>query len=108
MKARQPELRAIPQFDAGRWKLRLERVPLPAGKQSTMSTDFDSAAQPRIEETECDTLVPVRNVAQQTVNHEHPIERVVGGAGATGASDSKPIRSMRFLAVSTPDTFTVG
>jgi hypothetical protein len=27
MKARQPEFRAIPQFDAGRWKLRLERVP---------------------------------------------------------------------------------
>jgi hypothetical protein len=28
MKARQPELRGIPQFDSGRWKLRLERVPL--------------------------------------------------------------------------------
>ena len=28
MKARQPELRAIPQFDCGRWKLRLERVPV--------------------------------------------------------------------------------
>jgi len=27
MKTRQPELRAIPQFDGGRWKLRLERIP---------------------------------------------------------------------------------
>ena len=26
MKTRQPQLRAIPQFDSGRWKLRLERV----------------------------------------------------------------------------------
>jgi hypothetical protein len=26
MKTWQPELRAIPQFDCGRWKLRLERV----------------------------------------------------------------------------------
>src|SRR6266446_6537898 len=33
MKARQLELRAIPQFDSGRWKLRLERVPISAGKQ---------------------------------------------------------------------------
>jgi len=27
MKTRQPELRGIPQFDSGRWKLRLERIP---------------------------------------------------------------------------------
>jgi hypothetical protein len=33
MKARQPEFRAIPQFDSGRWKLRLERVPISADKQ---------------------------------------------------------------------------
>ena len=33
MKARQPELRAIPQFDCGRWKLRLERVPISDDKQ---------------------------------------------------------------------------
>jgi hypothetical protein len=33
MKTRQPEVRAIPQFDSGRWKLRLERVPISAGKQ---------------------------------------------------------------------------
>ena len=30
MKARQPELMAIPQFDSGRWKLRLERLPASA------------------------------------------------------------------------------
>ena len=34
MKARQPELRGIPQFDCGRWKLRLERVPVLTDKQS--------------------------------------------------------------------------
>src|ERR1700751_3235845 len=33
MKAPQPELRAIPQFDCGRWKLRLERVPVSANRQ---------------------------------------------------------------------------
>ncbi|HJW38513.1 MAG TPA: hypothetical protein VJ420_07855 [Candidatus Udaeobacter sp.] len=35
MKARQPELRGIPQFDSGRWKLRLERVPSSTDKQFT-------------------------------------------------------------------------
>ena len=34
MKARQPELRGIPQFDSGRWKLRLERIPVTTDKQS--------------------------------------------------------------------------
>ena len=34
MKTSQTELIATPQFDSGRWKLRLERVPLSAGKQS--------------------------------------------------------------------------
>jgi hypothetical protein len=31
----QAELIAIPQFDSGRWKLRLERVPASADKQFT-------------------------------------------------------------------------
>ena len=35
MKTRQPELRAIPQFDSGRWKLRLERVPVHPRKHTT-------------------------------------------------------------------------
>jgi hypothetical protein len=34
MKARQPEFRGIPQFDSGRWKLRLELVPFSTDKQS--------------------------------------------------------------------------
>jgi hypothetical protein len=34
MKTAQPELRGIPQFDSGRWKLRLERVPFSAEKQT--------------------------------------------------------------------------
>ena len=33
MKTSQIELIATPQFDAGRWKLRLERAPLSADKQ---------------------------------------------------------------------------
>ena len=37
MKARQPELRGIPQFDSGRWKLRLERVPFSTVSNLTMS-----------------------------------------------------------------------
>jgi len=50
MKARQPELRAIPQFDSGRWKLRLERVPVDPVNETTMGMDFDSAAQARVNE----------------------------------------------------------
>jgi hypothetical protein len=38
MTAQQPELRGIPQFDSGRWKLRLERVPTSAEKQSNESS----------------------------------------------------------------------
>jgi hypothetical protein len=34
MKTSQPELIATPQFDSGRWKLRLERVPVAADKKS--------------------------------------------------------------------------
>ena len=34
MKTSQPELIATPQFDSGRWKLRLERVPILVEKQS--------------------------------------------------------------------------
>jgi hypothetical protein len=33
MKTSHPELIATPQFDSGRWKLRLERVPIPVDKQ---------------------------------------------------------------------------
>jgi hypothetical protein len=49
MKARQPELRAIPQFDSGRWKLRLERVPFSTDKQSddqhTDECGFEAASR---------------------------------------------------------------
>ena len=34
MKTAQIELIATPQFDSGRWKLRLERVPISATEQS--------------------------------------------------------------------------
>jgi len=48
MKARQRELRGIPQFDSGRWKLRLERVPVDPDNETTMGMDVDSAAQIRL------------------------------------------------------------
>jgi hypothetical protein len=51
MKARQLELRGIPQFDSGRWKLRLERLPVDPVKETTMGTGFDSAAQAGVNET---------------------------------------------------------
>jgi hypothetical protein len=51
MKTRQPELRAIPQFDSGRWKLRLERVPVHLDNENYDGMDFDSAAQARVNET---------------------------------------------------------
>ena len=61
MKARQPELKAIPQFDSGRWKLRLERVPVDPDNETTMGVDFDSGAQTRVNETNEGTLLPVTN-----------------------------------------------
>ncbi len=51
MKARHPELRAIPQFDCGRWKLRLEVVPVAPVNDTTMSLNVDSAAQAKVNET---------------------------------------------------------
>jgi hypothetical protein len=51
MKARQPELRAIPQFDSGRWKLRLERVPVDPCRTNR--------AAPAISETGANNSKPV-------------------------------------------------
>jgi len=49
MKARQPELRGVPQFDSGRWKLRLEVVPVARVNETTMGIDVDSAAQTKLD-----------------------------------------------------------
>jgi len=51
MKTGKVEFRAIPQFDSGRWKLRLERVPVDPDNETTMGMDFDSPAQARVNET---------------------------------------------------------
>jgi hypothetical protein len=51
MKARQPEWRATLQFDSGRWKLRLERVPVDADNETTMGVDFNSVTEARVNET---------------------------------------------------------
>jgi hypothetical protein len=36
---------ATPQFDSGRWKLRLDFAPLNIAKQTTASTAFDPTAR---------------------------------------------------------------
>jgi hypothetical protein len=51
MKTSQAELSGKPQFDSGRWKLRLERVPVHPDNETTMGMDFDSAAQASVNET---------------------------------------------------------
>ena len=51
MKAGQLELRGIPQFDSGRWKLRLERVPVDPDNETTMGMHFDPAEQASVNET---------------------------------------------------------
>ena len=51
MKASHAQLIATPQFDSGRWKLRLERVPVDPDNETTMGMDSDSGVQARINET---------------------------------------------------------
>jgi hypothetical protein len=57
MRAQQPELRGIPQFDSGRWKLRLERAPVAPDNETTMGVDFDSPAQASV--NEINFLLPI-------------------------------------------------
>jgi hypothetical protein len=75
MKAGQPELRGIPQFDSGRWKLRLERVPVDPDNETTMGVDFVSAAQARVNETNetRSSLLPIESAGAK---HKHPVERI--------------------------------
>jgi hypothetical protein len=51
MKTRQLELRGIPQFDSGRWKLRLERVPVDPDNETMTGMEFDSVTQARVDKT---------------------------------------------------------
>jgi hypothetical protein len=51
MKARQLNLRGIPQFDSGRWKLRLERVPVDPDNETVTCMEFDPAAQAKLDKT---------------------------------------------------------
>jgi hypothetical protein len=82
MKARQLELRGIPQFDSGRWKLRLERVPVHPDNETTMGVDFDSAAQAR-------STRPMRHIGScyqasaADANEKHPVERIVIDPGSS-------------------------
>jgi hypothetical protein len=93
MKARQLELRAIPQFDSGRWKLRLERVPLDPDNEATMDMEFDSAAQSRVSETNEAHGSHHRSTAADA-NDKHPVERI--GRRQRLAKQAPTIRS-RYL-----------
>ena len=92
MKARHPELRAIPQFDSGRWKLRLERVSVSPDNETTMGLDVDSAAQVKVNETNGThwSLLPIERGRRERqtfcrTNREAP------AISETGANNSKPI-----------------
>jgi hypothetical protein len=75
MKTRQPELRAIPQFDSGRWKLRLEVVLIDRDNETTIGMDFESAPEPG-------STTPMRHIrscyqsSAADANDKHPLERI--------------------------------
>jgi hypothetical protein len=48
MKTQQPELTAIPQFDSGRWKVRLEFARVDPDNETTMGMHSDWAAQAKV------------------------------------------------------------
>jgi hypothetical protein len=75
MKAGQPELRGIPQFDSGRWKLRLEVVPVDPVNDITMGMDFDLDAQARVNETNEDIGSCYQSSAADA-NDKYPLERI--------------------------------
>jgi hypothetical protein len=79
MKTRQPELRAIPQFDSGRWKLRLERVPVAPDNETTMGVGFDSAAQARVNETN-ENIGRRYQSSATDAKDKHPVERIRGAS----------------------------
>src|SRR5258705_7718276 len=97
MKARQLELRGIPQFDSGRWKLRLERVPVDPDNETTIGMDFDTAAQAR-------PTRPMRHIgpcyqsSAADANDKHPVERIGRrpAISETGANNSKPVPAESF------------
>jgi len=78
MKARQPELRAIPQFDSGRWKLRLARVPVHPKNETTTGVDSIRPHKPR-------STRPMRHIGScyqssaADANDKHPVNES-GGA----------------------------
>src|SRR5437016_12275642 len=92
MKTRQPEFRAIPQVDCGRWKLRLERLPVDPVNETTMGMDFDSAAQARVNEINEAHWFLLQSSAADA-NDKHQVERILGGAtdSETGANNSEPV-----------------
>jgi hypothetical protein len=75
MRTRKVELRGIPQFDSGRWKLRLERVPVDPDSETAIGADFDSPAQAMINETNEAHWFLFQSSAAHA-NDKHPVERI--------------------------------
>jgi hypothetical protein len=97
MKARQLELRAIPQFDSGRWKLRLEVVPHGPNNENMMAINFDSAAQARVNETNEAHWFPLaiergRRERQTSCRTNRAVPAII----ETGANNSKPVPAESF------------
>ena len=103
MKARQPEFRAIPQFDSGRWKWRLERVPVDPDNETAMGMDFDSAAQASVNETN-ERIGSRYRSNTADANDKHPVGRIGRSQrlAKTGANNSKPVPAESFKPMITP------
>jgi hypothetical protein len=64
MKASHAELIAIPQFDSGRWKLRLERVPISADEQSNNTQPWIPQPSQRLLPSVGQLLAALRRLAR--------------------------------------------
>ena len=64
MKTSQTELIATPQFDSGRWKLRLERVPISAIEQSNNTQPWIPQPSQRLLSSVGQLLAALRRLAR--------------------------------------------
>ena len=83
MKTSQPELMATPQFDSGRWKLRLERVPLSAVEHSNNTQPWIPQPSQRLLPSVGQLLVVLLRLARLGYQQSLPCGR---GAGENFAS----------------------
>ena len=79
MRTRKVEFRAIPQFDSGRWKLRLERVPVDPDNETAIGMAFDSARNNPGLTRPMGHICSRYQSSAADANDKHPVERI-GGA----------------------------